>query len=59
MGWPAAESAQWGTTRRCAILGNLCDMVAGKEAPQLLGALATHSNTHSMKNTHSSEYDIT
>lgn len=53
MGWPAAESAQRGLTRRCAILGNLCDMVAGKEAQRVLGALAVHSCKH----TH--EYSIT
>lgn len=34
MGRPAAESAQQGLTQRCAILGNFCDMVEGKEAQE-------------------------
>lgn len=48
MGRPAAESAQRGMTQRCAILGNLCDMVGGKE---VLGALAAHSKTYSTNHT--------
>ena len=47
MGRPAAESAQRGLTRGCAILGNLCDTVGGKEAQRVLGALAAHSKTYS------------
>lgn len=45
MGWSAAQSAQRGLTQRCAIVGNLCGMGAGKEALQVLGALAAHSKT--------------
>ncbi len=52
MGRPAAESAQRGLTQRCAILGNLCDMLGGKEAQRVLGALAAHSNTYSIKHRH-------
>lgn len=50
MRWPAAESAQQGSTRRCAISGDLCDTAGGKEARQVLGALAAvASDTHRQK----------